>query len=144
MSDEGFLESLDRRMENGFRDLNERTDKIRLHFDARLEVLQAHAVSTDHSTANIDDHLRNLNGQMAKTIARLAILEEERDLEKKKAEAMANYRAGLMAWRERWKYRLEEAWAAVTSSTGRTIILGLLVALGVGAWAERVMQWWPE
>lgn len=143
MSD-GFLESLDRRMEDGFRDLLKRTDDLRVHFDARLETLQAHAISTDHSTANIDDHLRELNGQVAKTTARLAILEEERDMERKKTEALANYRAGQMAFRARWRYRAEAVWETVSSSAGRAVLLLLAAAFGVGAFVERAMEWWPE
>jgi hypothetical protein len=142
MSDEGFLESLDRRMEDGFKELRTITSELRGHFDAKLEVLQTHAVSTDHNTAGIESHLRELNGQVAKNAARIAFIEEETVAEKALRETMASYRAGQMAFKEKWRYRAKAVWKAVTGATGRAITLGLLAALGVSTAVERLMEYW--
>lgn len=142
MSDEGLIESIDRRLEEGFRDLRHRVEAVQLHFDAKLEVLQTHAVSTDHNVGGINRHLGEINGTVAKNSARLAMIEEAQELEKRKVAEAAAFRAGQMAWRERWRYRWTRFWAGITSATGRVIIIGLMAAFGFGAAVERAMEWW--
>lgn len=111
-------------------------DRLRLHFDQRLDPIEERQISHGHRLDQINGTVRKhddwITGHDSEARVRLGI---ERD----KALAASVRRAE----RQRW-YR----WALMVGSFvarlgGKNIAVAVLAALGLGAVAERVLGWWP-